>query len=164
MKKALIFYISFLIISGSSFAQNSENCSMHHLIIGGNHNFQIVGEDSKTFIDSLFAHYPKTKRKGYIWKFKNVAVPGIEEPVTLQVHQGLYGEHLEHAKDSTKCKNGHYFTTFTSERYKQQRLDNKKSNEQDAVTIYIKEGRNYGISNVEDAKIVKAFLISFYES
>lgn len=135
---------------------------MHTLFIGGNQNFQIVGEDSKKLVDSLFAHYPKTNRKGYIWKFKNVAIPGIEEPVTLQVHQGLYGEHVEHSEDSTKCKNGHYFTTFTSEKYKQQRLANKKPNEQDAITIYIKEGRKYGISDVEDAKIAKAFLLALY--
>ena len=164
MKKTLILYISSLLISITSFAQTGDECKISQLIVGGNHSFQIVGNDSKPFIDSLFSHYPKTKRKGYIWKFKNVHIPGLEEPVTLQVHQGLHGEEVRNECDSSKCKDGFYFTTFTSEKYKQYRLENKKPNEKDAITIYVREGRNYGVSNSKDAEIVKAFLLAIYES
>ncbi|GEM_PF-5459384 len=164
MKKIFILSVFFCFVSLTSKAQTSEGYNMFQFIVGGNHSLQIVGDDSKSFVDSLFANYPKTKRKGYIWKFKNVVIPGLEDPVTLQVHQGLYGEDVINENDSNKCKNGFYFTTFTSEKYKQYRLENKKPTEQDAITIYIREGRNYGLSNKEDAEIVEAFLQAMYES
>jgi hypothetical protein len=164
MKTRLTFYIVSLFISAISFAQTSENSKISQLIVGGNHNFQLVGEDSKTLIDSLFAHYPKTKRKGYVWKFKNVEIPELDNSFTFQVHQGLYGEEVNNGCDTTKCKNGFYFTTFVSEKYKQHRLANKKATEQDAILIYVKNGRKYGASTKEDAEFVKAFLLAILES
>lgn len=136
-----------------------EDPQFRRLVVAGNYNFQIVGDDSDVLIDSLFAKFPKTKRKGYIWKFKNVEIPGIDEALTFQVHQGLYGEE----RDTTKCSNGHYFTTFTNEKYKQQRLANQTPYEQGAITIYLKRGRQYGVDTCEEADLVKAFLLSLYE-
>ncbi len=163
MKKTLTLYFLFLFISITSTAQTSNDFEVHKFMVGGSHNFQIVGESSNDFADSLFAHFPKTKRKGYIWKFKNVTIPGIETPITFKVHQGLYGEYTSE-NDSENCRGGHYFTTFTSEKYKQRRLSNKKSTEQFALTIYLKNGRNFAVTDSKEADIIKAFLLDLYKS
>lgn len=164
MGKALILFSATLLMVTNSFAQDSTSLKITNMKVGGNYNFQIVGEESIPFIDSLFSQYPDTKRKGYIWKFKNVAIPGLDNPVTLQVHQGLHGEDVNSANDSTKCGKSSYFTTFTSEKYKQQRLGNKKQTEQDAILIYVKKRRKFAVSNSEDAKLIKAYLLSLYNS
>ena len=164
MKKTLILCIFTLFVLTSSFSQTSEDCTISQLVINGKHNFQVIGNDVNPFIDSLFSHYPKTKRKGYIWKFKKISISGLEDPITLHVHQGIYGRTAQNESDSTKCNGGFYFTTFTSKKYRRYRLDNLKENEQKAINIYIKKGRKYGISNEEDVKIIKLFLLAIYES
>ena len=164
MKKILI--LSALLIGSvlQTNAQNSSQCTMTQLIAGGGRNFKIIGSESNSFADSLFSHFPDTKRKGYVWKFKKVHIPGIEEPLTLQVHQGLSGSSGKASCDNSVCRGGSYFNTFTSERYKQKRLNQNISSEQPAIIIYIKRGRNYGVSTKEEAELVRNYLLSVYQS
>ena len=39
-----------------------------------------------------------------------------------------------------------------------------KETEENAILIYIKEGKQYGISTREEAEIVEAFIFALYES
>ncbi len=135
------------------------------MIVRGSRDFQIVGQASFTMIDALFTAFPKTKKKGYIWKFKQVNVPGLDAPVTFQVHQGLYGTNSNEAADSTsKCKGGFYFNTFTSEKYKEIRLNQNRPNEQPAILIYVKRGRNFAIGTKEEAELIKTYLETIYKT
>lgn len=164
MKKSLLL-LSLLIVSCfQSQAQDSEQCKITRLISGGSKNFQIIGDESGSFADSLFAQLPETKRKGYIWKFKKVRVPGIDEPLTFQVHQGLYGINEIPPSDTTSYRGSRYFHTFTSEKYKQLLLDNKKPTDEHAIVIYLRRGRKNAITTNEEAELVKKYLLSIYES
>jgi hypothetical protein len=152
--KNLVILIAFtLSTSYSTFSQTPEACKLTYLLAGGGRNFQLEGNESYMMIDSLFTNLPNTKRKGYIWKFKNVHVPGLDYPVTFQVHQGLAG----------KAENGRrYFNTFTSEKYRTERLSRKIESEDFAIIIYVKQGRNHVLKTEEEAKIVKNYLLSIY--
>lgn len=153
MKKLLLLFTLVLFTDYSSFSQTSDECNITYLIAGGGRNFQVIGNESYRMIDSLFANHPKTKMKGYVWKFKSIHVPGIDYPVTFQVHQGLSG----------KEGNGKgYFNTFVSEKYKKERLAQKKDVEKPAIIIYVKQGRNHVLKTDEEAKIVKEYLFSIY--
>lgn len=151
MKKTKILFALAFLTSYNTFSQTSDECNITYLITGGGRNFQIIGEESEKMIDSLFANLPGTKRKGYVWKFKRIHIPGIDQPVTIQVHQGLSG----------KGENGSgYFNTFTSEKYKTERLSRKKETDKPAIIIYVKHGRNHILKTEEEAKIVKEYLLS----
>jgi hypothetical protein len=153
MKKIMILFALTFFTCSSSFSQNSIENSLSYLIAGGGRNFQIIGNESSSMIDSLFAKLPNTKRKGYVWKFKNIQIPGLDYPVTFQVHKGLAG----------KDENGRgYFNTFKSEKYKTERLSRKKETEKYAIIIYVKQGRNHILKTEEDAKIVKDYLLMIY--
>lgn len=128
--------------------------------VGNSYDYQIIGDSSEVLVENLFNEFTKVKRKGYIWKFKNVDIPGLEEPVTLQIHQGMHGI-TNHEGDSSYCKNGSYFTTFTSEKYRQKRLTNQKPNEKLAVLVYIKRGRKFAIVDYKEAKLVEEYLNDF---
>ncbi len=160
MKNSLIILCFILSSVNLSNAQNIDQCKMTELITGGGRNFQITGNDSNAFADSLFSHFPKMKRKGYIWKFKKITIPGIEEPLTLQVHQGLSRTFNNSNCDTSKCNKGSYFNTFTSEKYKQIRISQNKVTEQPALLIYVKRGRNYGLKTKEEAEIVRTYLLT----
>ena len=161
MKNLLILLT--LLFAFHTNAQNSNPNKVHQLVTGGGHNFKVIGIESYAFIDSLFSHFPQTKRKGYIWKFKNVHIPGIENPVTLQVHQGLSGGAVRNDIDTTICKPGSYFNTFTSEKYKQKRLSQSPASESPAILIYIKRGRNYVVSSKSEVELIRNYLSSIYQ-
>lgn len=164
MKQKFILYIASMLISATAFAQAVEDCTISKFVVAGKYNFQIIGDDASPFVDALVAHYPDSKRKGYFWKFKNIEIPGIDKPLTFEVRQGLFGEEVYDESDGTKCQNGFYFATFTSEACKQDRIANRKPTEQDAISIHVKNGRNYGLSSQEEAEIVRQFLLSLYRS
>ena len=153
MKKSLILLSLIILSSYSSNAQNSQGCEITGLIAGGGKNFQIIGTESSSFADSLFAQFSNTKRKGYKWKFKQVSIPGLDKPVTFQVHQGLAGRN----------ENGTgYFNTFMNEEYKEMRLSQNIETETPAIIIYVKRGRNHVLQTKEEAKLVKEYLLSIY--
>ena len=87
MKTTIILLSLALLSYKQCFAQKSEGIRISQFIEGGNRSFQIIGAESNSFADSLFAYFQKTKRKGYIWKFKKVEIPGLDTPFTLQVYQ-----------------------------------------------------------------------------
>lgn len=149
----MLLNILTLLTTFTSFSQTSDECNITHLIAGGGRNFQIIGDDSGKMIDSLFTNLPDTKRKGYVWKFKRIYIPGIDQSLTFQVHQGIAGSE----------ENGRgYFNTFVSEKYKNERLARKKDTEKPAIIIYVKHGRNHIIKTEEEAKIVKDYLLLIY--
>lgn len=162
MKQSLILLFTVCALSHYSNSQNSNSCKLTELIKGGGTNFQVVGIESNAFVDSLFAELPKTKRKGYIWKFKNLEIAGLSEPVTLQVHQGIQGG-TEKKSDSSCCGSRTYFHTFTSEKYKQQLLSKQTELEQPGIIIYVKRGRNYGLKSKEETEILRDYLVSIFE-
>ncbi|MFT6244798.1 MAG: hypothetical protein ACJA0U_001138 [Salibacteraceae bacterium] len=151
MKKILILLSLIILSSSHAVSQDDDGCQMTALIAGGGKNIQIVGAESSLFIESLFAEFPDTKRKGYKWKFKNVVVPGLDKPVTFQVHQGLSGRN----------ENGTgYFNTFMDDKYKKMRLAQNIETENPAVIIYVKRGRNHVIKTDEEDKLVREYLLS----
>jgi hypothetical protein len=155
MKKSLLLSLFVLLVSGISFSQSNNDCTLTNLKAGGGYNYQIIGEVSEQMVDTLFVNLPETKRKGYVWKFKNINIPGIDESLTFQVHQGIAGSE----------QNGRgYFNTFESEKYKTERLARKTENEKPAIIIYVKHGRNHVLKTPEEAKIVKEYLLSLFEA
>lgn len=159
--KTILFILTFFSLN-NIFSQNSSDYKIVSLMAGGGYNFEIMGSASPSFADSLFSHFSVKKRKGYIWKFKNVRIAGIDKPLTFQVHQGLAG--VAPCKGNPICQSGGYFHTFVSEKYKQKLLANKKSNETDCLIIYLKRGRNHVVKTEEEAKLVYAYLLSIYKS
>lgn len=164
MKKSLILFSFLALTTYQSNAQNSEDYKMTQVIKGGGHNFQIIGDASDAFADSLFSHLPETKRKGYVWKFKNVQITGIAEPVTFQVHQGLYGSSGGPNCDTSSCGGSSYFYTFTSEKYKRTRLSQNIPTEDKAILIYVKGRKKYDyvIKTKEEADLVRDYLQSLF--
>jgi len=141
--------------------QNKSTLSFETFRTGSGKNIQIVGEESTAFTDSLFSHFDKTNKR-YITRFKNVSIEGIEEPITFQVHQGYSGTIDKKADDKSKCGGGSYFHTFDKKHNRKSFLANKKSNEKEAINIYLKRGRNFGIKSDEEFELVKKYLLSIY--
>ncbi|MFT4601062.1 MAG: putative dithiol-disulfide oxidoreductase (DUF899 family) [Arenicella sp.] len=151
MKKTILLSV-FIFLSIICFSNENPVKSVTYLKARGGWNFQIIGDiNSSTFINALFSNFSKTKKKGYVWKFKDIHIIGIENQLTFQVHKGLSGK---------KQDGGNYFRTFTSEKYKNQLLSNKKQNETEALIIYVKDGRKHPISTLDEAKVVKDYLVS----
>ena len=156
-----IIVISAFLLSITASAQCNANGKLTGLISGGNHNFKMVGDESNVLIDSLFANLPKTKRKGYTWKFKNVQIPGVSEPVTFDVRQGVHGLSKSNSQSSC-CGSTSYFHTYTSEKYRQERLKIRTESEKDAVIIYVKKGKRFGLEDKKEIELVKEYLLAFY--
>lgn len=151
MKKSLFICLIAIVVSGFTYSPSNDDCKLTWLKARGGYNFQLTGKVSVQMIDSLFANFPETKRKGYVWKFKNINIPGVEESLTFQVHQGIAG---------SEPNGRRYFNTFVSEKYKTERLARKTDNEKFAIIIYVKHGRNHVLKTPEETKIVEDFLHS----
>lgn len=161
MKTSLLILL--LAISASiSYSQDSDTIQFPQLIAGGGHNFQVIGDKSFAYRDSLFSHFDKKPGKRYIWQFKNVEIPGISEPVTLQVHQGVKGYTTAPRYDANWCGGESYFYTFTSEKLKKRILKNQNEFEYPGLVIYVRKGRNYGVAEGE-VEHLEAYLRSIYE-
>jgi hypothetical protein len=141
--------------------QNKSTLSFETFRTGEGKNIQIVGEESTAFTDSLFTHFDK-KNKRYITRFKNVSIEGIKKPITFQVHQGYSGKIDKEADDKSKKGGGSYFHTFDKKNNRKCFLANKKSTEKEAISIYLKRGRNFGIKSDEEFELVKKYLLSIY--
>ena len=100
--------------------ENSPN--LNYLIAGGGehygvYDFTLSGEESKVMLNKLVGQYSKSKkREKYIWKIKKIEIPGLDKPVTLQIHQGLSGKRENFTG---------YFTTFMNEADKKNKLTQK---------------------------------------
>ena len=163
MKTTFFFLFSFFLFSAN--AQCNKDGALTQMWVGGNSNFQMVGDESNIFVDSLFANLPRTKRKKYIWTFKDVQVPGVERKLTFEVHQGVWGVSKNKVEGSS-CGACYYSHSYTSEKYKQERLSMRKESEKDIVKIFIREGlfgRKYGLESKEEVELVKAYLLAIYE-
>lgn len=151
MKKSVILFVLTIFSYYFSYSQSNEDCNITYLIAGGGHNFQIIGDQSEIMVDSLFSNFPETKREGYVWKFKNVSIPGLDQSISFHVYQGLAGSD----------ENGNeYFNTFVSEKYKTERLSRIKESEESAIIIYVRKGKKHVLRTDDEAKIVKDFLLS----
>lgn len=162
MKHPILTLLVFAVISIQLKAQKNNQIECSQFSAFGGTHLVIVGEDSEKLADALFAQFPDTKRNGYKWKFKKVSIPGIEEPLTLQVHQGVYGTRNTANGSSGGCCNETYFHTFDNEKYKQQKLATQKETEERAITIYLKRGRNFDAATKEEAEIIKNYLTTLY--
>lgn len=162
MKISLFLLIAVLAFANYSTAQNSDSIQFPQLITGGGHNFQVIGDMSFAYKDSLFSHFDRKQKKGYVWKFKHVQIPGISEPVTLEVHQGLKGYTEEPKYDANKCGGNAYFYTFTSEKRKKTMLENQTELEFPGLIIYVKQGNRYGVTK-DKVQFLEAYLRSIYE-
>ena len=163
MKYSLFLSILLALTATTSSAQDSDSIQFPQLIAGGGHNFQVIGEHSSAYKDSLFAHFNKKEKRGYVWKFKNVKVDGISEVVTLEVHQGLKGYTKDPRYNANKCGGSAYFYTFTSEKRKAEMLENQSELEFPGLVIYIKQGNKYSLKNPEEVKLMEAYLRAIYE-
>lgn len=152
---ALVIIVSAI----NSFSQSENSPKLDYLIAGGGehyggYNFTMTGEESKIMLTSLVGQYSESKKKEkYIWKIKNIEIPGLDETVTLQIHQGLSGKRENFTG---------YFTTFMNETDKENKLAQKSDSEISSIIIYVKDGRKNALKNKEQAEIVKAYLLSIY--
>jgi hypothetical protein len=95
----------------------------------------------------------KRKKGKYLWKIKKVSIPGLNNLITFQIHQGIAGK---------LTNGGGYFHTFENEKYKGNLLSKLKDTEQVAVISYVKSGRTYGLCDEFEIKIVQDYLLSIY--
>ncbi len=160
MKKSLILSLS-LLLSSAAISQVNEDLRTVHTLHRGHHNLKMIGDDTKAMIDVLFDSQDKKRRRGYVWKFKKVQIPGIDEPVTLQVHEGI---HASKKINEDECRVGSYFNTFVNDKYKLQRIEYLKPNEERAMLIYIIRGKQFGLDNRQEANLVKDYLLDLLES
>ncbi|MFT6846095.1 MAG: hypothetical protein ACJAUV_002298 [Flavobacteriales bacterium] len=154
-----------LLILGGAFlptmGQNKSTITLATFEVGSLKNIQVVGVEAIAFTDSLFAHFNK-KHSRYITKFKKVVIEGIKDPVTFQVHQGYHGTITKQENDTSKSYERAYFRTFTKKNDSSHSTKKKKENEQDAVTIYLKQGKNYGIKTDKELELIKKYLLTIY--
>lgn len=162
MKQSLILLFVIFAISNYANSQQSDSLEFPNLVTGGGHNFQVIGDQSFAYRDSLFSHFGKKQKKGYVWKFRHVQVPGISEELTLEVHQGLKGYSEEPRYDANKCGGSAYFYTFTSEKQKATLLEKQNELEYPGLIIYVKQGSRYGVS-LDEVEFLKAYLRSIWQ-
>ena len=149
----LIFSFNF------SSAQDDSSICLNQFTLASKKNIQIVGEESTAFTDALFTHFDK-KYKAGITRIKNVEIEGLDEPITLQVHQGYYGKMVTEDENS-RCSSS-YFHTFSNIKDKEAFQVNKKLHESECVTIYLKRGRDFGVTSDEEFEIIQNYLLSIY--
>lgn len=163
MKQSLILLFSIFALVNYASSQDSTSIQFPQIITGGGHNFQVIGEHSSPYKDSLLSHFGKEQKRGYVWKFKNVEIAGISQEVTLEVHQGLKGYTEKPKYDANRCGGKAYFYTFTSEKRKKEMLKNQSDLEFPGLIIYVKQGNRYGLKNPEEVKLMEAYLRAIYE-
>ena len=162
MKNIFILFSICILSTYHVFCQNDVGYKVTDFSTAATRHLKISGTESSVFIASLFTRFPETKRKDYTWKFKNVLIPGIEKPLTLQVHQGITGIEKKVVDDSTSSCSYTYFHTFMNDENKAKLLTEKKPSEQDAILIYIKRGRKKVIKTKEELKLVEEYILSLY--
>lgn len=154
----LIVVFSFLLSVNLSFAQNEDHPNLTYLLTGGGehyggHNFKLEGSESQVMFDALLSKFPESKKRGSFWKVKNIEVPGIKDPITFKIYQGT----------TTKGENGKgSFSAFKSEKEKETKSAQKNESENTAIVIYVDHGRKQALKTIEQAEIVKEYLISVY--
>lgn len=115
------------------------------------YSFYIKGEKSDIFLDNMFKKYPKTKDKGYILKFKNITVDGINSNMNLKIHKGIHGD---------KENGGGYFITFKNDGDRSERIKNISDNQILGIIIYVMKGKNEFIETKEEADKFISFVLS----
>ncbi len=155
-------FFTFLFLFSINLSASSESCQLNlrRSIAGGKVNYQVIGESSSQLKAAFFHYFQKAPNKKYVWKFKKVIIPGMDKPVTLQVHQGLHG--TKEATANSCASGGSYFNTFINEKYKTEREAQSLNNEEPALLIYIKQGRQFGV-NCDKAEYVEKFISTVYD-
>lgn len=157
MKKALIVLLALLSLNVFSQTKTNEASRMiasrtSIVIDASNSNFEQIKS-------TLLASYP-SKQKEYTWTLKNVMIPGIDRPLTLDMQQGISGVIKNCSSDEAfVCgSRGSYFLTFANEKEKQLKLNDLKSNENQTILIRAKHGKKYAFKNLEEVQLVKQYL------
>lgn len=152
MKKSFIILFVLFLSASSAFSETGITNGISLFKAGHGWNFNVFGdEETARFTDALFSHFPEKSRKGHIWKLRNVHVDGIDQKLTLQVHEGIVSPN--------NC-GGYGFHTFSSEKHKQSCLSNKKEGQKNGLLIYVKHGNKHVLKTREDADLVMNYLKS----
>lgn len=138
-----------------SYGQENKDFKFTVLHAGYGLDLEVFGENSALLTNQLFEKFPNKKRKGYIWKFRKVEIPGLSQKITLQVHEGVHGKTL--SANGEKVIGG-YFHTFSNAKYKSNYLTNLKSTEEIGLIIYLKKGRKHVVKTDEELILVKNYL------
>ncbi|MCG8575034.1 MAG: hypothetical protein MI810_09145 [Flavobacteriales bacterium] len=157
LKKSLLLLALVALFQFSAEAKSDE-LNLKRVVSGQGTHFRISGEQSLKMADAFFIHFADSKRKGYIWNFKKVQIPGMEKKVNFQVMQGISGQN----SSSSSCCATSYFHAYTSERYKKQLDETRTEYEQDALMIYIRDGRNSVLNTDDKVALAMDFLKSIY--
>jgi hypothetical protein len=157
--KKILSILGLLIFSEFSFAQfHTPNALTITQSRGGEdyggYNFQMYGEESTRLKESLLLTFSDFKEHRYIWKIKKIQIPGIDDPVTIRLHEGL------HVKKETYQ---FQFLTFKNTKDKELKLLEMDEKENLGVLVYIQHGRKNALKTIEEAAIVKEYLLSLYE-
>ena len=109
MNKSLFTFLLFIGFSFTITAQNEVSVVCMGYGDQAEKAFWVRGEGAAIFVDHLFENYNHVNRRGYIHRFKNVAVPGVSGQFMLKIHEGVHG----HSSDGS-CSSS-YFNTFNNE-------------------------------------------------
>lgn len=152
--KTTILILSILLLATVTNAQEKTGTEFQYIKNFNGWHLQLKGHDSQNVIDSLFAHHPKKKRVGHIWKFRKMKISGIDELVTLQVHEGVRGG-VWLRPDSLNCSGSSYFLTFRNKKDKKEKITNLKPSESLGAIVYIRMKKSV---TKEQAKLVEDYL------
>ncbi len=126
MKTTLLIFLFFgLIFQGQAQTQKTIGWGYHNY--QGERYFYINGDSYQKYVDSMFVLNPKTKRKGYIHKFSNVKIEGLEGTYDIKIQEGV------------SWITG--FNTFTSEKYRKKRIARMTDQEVFGTIIYVKKNK-----------------------
>lgn len=157
MKTTLLILIVFM-VSGSFSQEEIIHKPSHIFTVANTYNLQFIGDKSEKIVSVLFEKFPQVKRKKYIWKFKNVQVPGFEEALSFQVYQGVFGVDTTESIPEDQCSKHYYFLTFQNDMQKELRLAKNIPSEQIAISIYIKKAKKEPLKTRNEAVLVESYL------
>lgn len=153
--KNLVFVFAILMMSSSGlFAQ--ETSQINVVSLGERKSFWLSGDPSVRFLNYMFQSTEQERGKKYIHRFKWIKVPGINEPLKLKIHEGVVGQETS---PEGKCWSS-YFNTFTSEKYKKERVARMTENELFGIIVYVEKKGRENISSTEEQNAFMNFILT----
>ena len=131
MKTLILFILISSLLSTQSVCQENQDISVVYMPeYKGNDTFRsyyLYEEVADRFLNTLLELNGKQKGKKSMHRFRSQTIEGLEKPVTLRVHEGIYME-----GDSSAG-----FNTFLNPKDRVYRLSNIKPNEKPGIIVYI---------------------------
>ena len=158
MKRSISSIILCLLITATGISQNNADVQItlipKYKRVDSTYSYRLYEEKADRLLENLKqANNCDNSKKG-ISRFRCQTIPGLDEKVTLRVHEGI------------ESKNGVNtgFNTFYSEKYKSDRIANIKSNERLGIIVYILNNSRFNGNNAINSPDKKEIALRYIES